>query len=161
MKEKILILITGTLIGAALASAGFLVHSKTNNTNTLGNIPQMNQSQMQNDNRGMTPPSIGQGQNNIPSPNGHTNNNNTDNNKPQMPNNGEKPNMNENTLQNNNTPANRPQGENIQNRRPQGNGGPQGRNGQNKDSRPNIPGGNNSQNVNGNTPSAPSENSEQ
>lgn len=151
MKEKILTLITGTLIGAALASAGFLVHSKTNNTNALGNIPQMNQSQTQNDNRGMTPPSIGQGQNNIPSPNGHTNNNNTDNNKPQMPNNGEKPNINENSSQNDNTPANRPQG----------NGGPKGRTGQNKDSRPNIPGGNNSQNGNGNIPSAPSENSAQ
>lgn len=151
MKEKILTLITGALIGATLASAGFLVHSKTNNTNTLGNIPQMNQSQLQNDNRGMTPPSIGQGQNNIPSPNGNTNNNNADNNKPQIPNNMEKPNMNENSSQNDNNPANRPQG----------NGGPQGRNGQNKDSRPNIPGGNNSQNGNGNTPSAPSENSEQ
>ena len=30
MKEKILTLITGALIGATLASAGFLVHSKTN-----------------------------------------------------------------------------------------------------------------------------------
>ena len=34
MKEKILTLIPGTLIGAALASARFLAHSKTNNTNT-------------------------------------------------------------------------------------------------------------------------------
>lgn len=160
MKEKILTLIAGTLIGAILASAGFLVHSKTNNTNTLGNIPQMNQSQTQNDNGGINPPFIGQGQNNIPSPNGNTNNT-TDNNKPQIPNNGEKPNINENASQNDNKQANRPHGENIQNERPQGNGGPQGRNGQTKDSRPNIPGENNSQNGNGNTPSAPSKNSEQ
>ena len=157
MKEKILTLITGALLGATIASAGFLIHLKTNTKNT-GNMPQMNQTQMQNENSGMTPPSMGQGQNNnMPSQTGNTNNKS---NNPQSQNNNEKTNMNGNNSQNSNKPNNKPQ----ENGGPQGgnrqNGGPQG-NKQNNDSIPNMPGGNNSQNGNGNTPSTPNENSAQ
>ena len=157
MKEKILTLITGALLGATIASAGFLIHSKINNKN-IGNVPQMNQTQMQNGNGGMTPPSIRQEQNNnMPSQIGNTNN--TSNN-PQTQNNNEKPNMNENNSQNASKPNNKPQ----ENGGPQGgngqNGSPQG-NKQNHGSKPNMPGGNNSQNGNGNAPSTPNENSAQ
>ena len=107
MKEKILTLITGALLGATIASAGFLIHLKINNKNT-GNVPQMNQTQMQNGNSGMTPPSMGQGQNNnMPSQTGNTNN--TTSNNPHSQNNNEKPNMSENNFQNNNKQNNKPQ----------------------------------------------------
>ena len=62
MKNKILTLIIGILIGAIIASVGFIIYIKTNNTNKgpeFGEPPQMNQSQNQN---GVTPPDLPNGE---------------------------------------------------------------------------------------------------
>ena len=96
MKDKILTLIIGILIGAIIASAGFVIYIKTNNTNKgpgSGTPPQMNQSQDGNQNGG-TPPTL---------PNGEMPNNN-DGTPPELPN-GETSNGNNNnstSTQNNN-----------------------------------------------------------
>ena len=61
MKDKILTLIIGMLIGAIIASAGFVLYIKTNNTNNtnqrpeFGNPPPMNQNQNFNQNGDMPP----------------------------------------------------------------------------------------------------------
>ena len=96
MKDKILTLIIGILIGAIIASAGFIIYSKTHNTSKgaeSGTPPQMNQSENSNQNGG-TPPALPNGE--TPSNNGGT--------PPELPN-GETPNANNNdstSTQNNN-----------------------------------------------------------
>ena len=88
MKDKILTLIIGILIGAIIASAGFIIYNKTNNKNKrpdFGAPPQMNQSQDSNQNGG-TPPEM-------PSGNNNSQNNGT---PPELPN-GETPNENSGT----------------------------------------------------------------
>ena len=60
MKNKILPFIIGLLIGAIIASAGFVIYNKTNNKNKhdfRGAPPQMNQSQ-DSSNNGGTPPEL-------------------------------------------------------------------------------------------------------
>ena len=71
MKDKILTLIIGILIGAIIASAGFVIYNKTNNKNKgprFGTPPQMNQSQDGNQNGG-TPPALPNGE--MPNSNGN------------------------------------------------------------------------------------------
>ena len=74
MKEKILPFIIGLLIGAIIASAGFVIYNKTNNKNKhdfRGAPPQMNQSQDSN-NSGGTPPELPNGEKPSENPNGET-----------------------------------------------------------------------------------------
>ena len=64
MKEKILTLIIGVLIGAIVASAGFVIYIKTSNTgkkHDFGGPPQMHQMQGSSENRG-TPPEMPNGE---------------------------------------------------------------------------------------------------
>lgn len=64
MKNKILPFIIGLLIGAIIASAGFVIYNKTNNKNKhdfRGTPPKMNQSQDSN-NDGGTPPELPNGE---------------------------------------------------------------------------------------------------
>ena len=65
MKNKILPLIIGILIGAIIASAGFIIYIKTNNLSKRpdfgGKMPQMNQSQDANKD-GRTPPDFPNGE---------------------------------------------------------------------------------------------------
>ena len=64
MKNKILPFIIGLLIGAIIASAGFVIYLKTNRKNRpdfRGTPPQMNQSQDSNNNDG-TPPELPNGE---------------------------------------------------------------------------------------------------
>lgn len=106
MKEKILTLVIGILIGAILATGGFLIYNKTNSknkANNRGDRPQMMQNG--NGNNMRTPPNMQNGSNqgngnnmgtppekpsddnqsnqstppDMPSNNGQTNNNNSNN----------------------------------------------------------------------------------
>ena len=64
MKDKILTLIIGILIGAIITAIGFVIYMKTNNVNEtpdFGNLPQMNQGQNFNQNGG-TPPEFPNGE---------------------------------------------------------------------------------------------------
>ena len=62
MKDKILTLIIGILIGAIISSTGFGIYLKTSNTNKeFNNPPEMNQGQNPNQN-GNTPPNIPNGE---------------------------------------------------------------------------------------------------
>ena len=67
MKDKILTLIIGMLIGAIIASSGFVIYMKANNTNNTNqrpdfdNPPQMNQNQNFNPNGDM-PPELSNGE---------------------------------------------------------------------------------------------------
>ena len=62
MKGKVVTLIIGILIGAIIASAGFLIYTKTSRKgNDFGGPPQMNQSQDGTNNKG-TPPELPNGE---------------------------------------------------------------------------------------------------
>lgn len=88
MKDKILTLIIGILIGAIIASTGFIIYIKTNNKgrkHDFGAPPQMNQSQNSSQNRD-TPPEMPSGNNSSQNsgtppefPNGEAPNKNNDN----------------------------------------------------------------------------------
>lgn len=78
MKNKILPFIIGLLIGAIIASAGFLIYIKANNNNRpdfRGTPPQMNQSQDSSSSNG-TPPELPNGEKPSENPNGETTDNN-------------------------------------------------------------------------------------
>ena len=81
MKDKILTLIIGILIGAIITSAGFVICLKTNKSNRkqdLGEPPKMNQSQSLDQNRG-TPPDLPNGKKQSKNQdNSSANNNNQD-----------------------------------------------------------------------------------
>lgn len=117
MNDKILTLIAGSVLGAAVVSTGFLVSANTNTAqknNVIANPPQMVQGQMSNQNGGMP---------------------NMNNNKPQTNNTNEMPNTNGN----NNSQLE--QGMNMPNMN--NNGGPQMRSSLNKTGdRPSIEKGN-------------------
>ena len=80
MKDKILTLIIGILIGAIITSAGFVIYINTNKKgkgHDLGRPPQMNQSQDSKQNGG-TPPELPNGE----APKGNNGNTtNTENNE--------------------------------------------------------------------------------
>lgn len=81
MKDKILTLIIGVLIGAIITSAGFVIYMKTNNTgknHNFGKQPQMNQSQDGNQGRG-TPPDLPNGEKPSGNQKGETTNGNSNN----------------------------------------------------------------------------------
>lgn len=89
MKNKILPFIIGLLIGAIIASAGFVIYIKANNNKRpdfRGTPPQMNQSQ-DSSNNGGTPPELPNGEKPGDSTNGETTENsnadstNTENNE--------------------------------------------------------------------------------
>ena len=74
MKNKILPFIIGLLIGAIIASTGFVIYNKSNKKNKhdfRGTPPQMNQSQDSN-NDGGTPPELPNGEKPEDSSNGET-----------------------------------------------------------------------------------------
>ena len=78
MKNKILPFIIGMLIGAIIASAGFLIYIKANNNKRpdfRGAPPQMNQSQDSRSSNG-TPPELPNGEKQSENPNGETTDNN-------------------------------------------------------------------------------------
>ena len=78
MKNKILPFIIGVLIGAIIASAGFVIYIKANNNKRpdfRGTPPQMNQSQDSSSSNG-TPPELPNGE----KPSGNSNGETPDNN---------------------------------------------------------------------------------
>ena len=77
MKNKILPFIIGVLIGAIIASSGFVIYIKANNNNRpdfRGTPPQMNQSQDSSSSNG-TPPELPNGEKPSENPNGETTDN--------------------------------------------------------------------------------------
>ena len=81
MKNKILPFIIGVLIGAIIASAGFLIYIKANNNNRpdfRGTPPQMNQSQDSSSSNG-TPPELPNGEKPSGNSNGEASENNNAN----------------------------------------------------------------------------------
>ena len=90
MNDKILTLIAGSVLGAAVASTGFLVSTNTNTTqknNVMTNPPQMVQGQMSNQNGGI--PNMNNNQSQTNNTNGNNNSQlEQDMNMPNMNNNG-------------------------------------------------------------------------
>ena len=81
MKDKILTLTIGILIGAIIASAGFVIYNKTNKGHRkydFGEPPQMNQGQDGNQNSG-TPPVFPNGEKPSGRPNKDAKNENSQN----------------------------------------------------------------------------------